>query len=80
MSFKAKRSIPAVVFVATQASPALAKSIGEALSDMGLQDSDPRGVILMILCVCLLVALASALIVTTLKLGSRAKKNPKDEP
>lgn len=67
--------IIATIFLASHAFPVYAKSIGEALSDMGLQDTDPRGVILMIACICLLVGLASALIVTTLKLG---KKNPKN--
>jgi hypothetical protein len=63
------------IFLAVHASPAYAKSVGEALSDMGLQDTDPRGVMLMIACICLLVGLASALIFTTLKLGSHSKKN-----
>jgi len=68
---------PAYIFF-TLPTPAFSKSIGDALSDMGLQDSDPRGLILMVVCVALLVTLASTLIFTTLKLGARAKKNPKN--
>jgi hypothetical protein len=73
------RAIPIFVISTLYVSPAFAKTIGEALSDMGLQDSDPRGVMLMIACICLLVLIASALIVTTLKLGSHRKQNPKNK-
>jgi hypothetical protein len=70
-------AVPAFIFI-TLPTPAYAKSIGEALSDMGLQESDPRGLILMVVCVALLVTLASTLIFTTLKLGAHHKKNPKN--
>ena len=73
-------TIPAAILIAVHMPPAFAKSIGDALSDMGLQDSDPRGVILMVVCICLLVALATSLIFTTLRVGSHKKKPPKDDP
>jgi hypothetical protein len=78
MSGKIGNAMALIVLSILSSSPAFAKTIGEALSDMGLQDSDPRGVILMVGCMCLLVLIASALIVTTLKLGSHRKNNPKN--
>jgi hypothetical protein len=73
-----KAGYASALIVLTTAAPAVAKTIGEALSDMGLQDSDPRGVLLMVGCMCLLVLIASALIFTTLRLGAHRKNNPKN--
>lgn len=46
--------------------PAVAKQVGEALSDMSeVQQSDPGGYTLMVICICLLFVLAGSLIGVT---------------